>query len=45
MITLAARAYELEHGAKPKSLTDLVPAYLKAAPKDPFTGKDMAYGP
>jgi hypothetical protein len=44
MITLAARAFELEHGVKPKSINDLVPAYLKTIPKDAFTGKDMALG-
>jgi hypothetical protein len=45
MIALAVRAFELEHGAKPKSINDLVPAYLKTIPKDAFTGKDMAYPP
>jgi len=45
MITLAARAFELEHGAKPKSINDLVPNYLRTVPKDAFTGKGMAYPP
>jgi hypothetical protein len=45
MIALAARAFELEHGVKPKPINDLVPAYLKTIPKDAFTGKDMAYPP
>jgi hypothetical protein len=43
MIRLAARAFELEHGAKPRSINDLVPNYLKTVPKDAFTGKDMTY--
>jgi hypothetical protein len=44
-IDLAARAYELEKGRRPASLTDLVPDYLKAVPRDPLTGKDMVYSP
>lgn len=36
MIDLAERAYELEHGESPKSIGDLVPAYLKASPRDPL---------
>ncbi len=43
MIQLASRAYALEEGAPPKTLADLVPAYLKAIPQDPFTGTNMAY--
>jgi hypothetical protein len=45
LIQLAARAYELEKGERPKSLADLVPAYLKAIPHDPLTGTNMAYHP
>ena len=45
LIQLAARAYELEKGERPKSLADLVPAYLKANPHDPLTGTNMAYHP
>jgi hypothetical protein len=45
MITFAARAYELENGKPPASSADLVPAYLKAVPPDPFTGKNMIYTP
>lgn len=45
MIQLAARAYELEKGDRPKALADLVPAYLKALPQDPVTGTNMTYGP
>jgi len=43
LIRLAARAYELEKGERPKSLGDLVPAYLKAIPQNPVTGTNMAY--
>jgi hypothetical protein len=43
LIQLAARAYELEKGERPKSLADLVPAYLKTIPQDPLTGTNMAY--
>jgi len=45
MITLAARAFEVDHGAKPKSIKDLVPSYLKTVPKDAYTSKDMTYPP
>lgn len=34
--TLALRAYKLEHGAYPASLTALTPGYLKVVPPDPF---------
>jgi hypothetical protein len=44
-VQFAARAYELDRGKPPTSITDLVPAYLKAIPKDPTTGKDMVYPP
>jgi len=33
---LALRAYRLEHGAYPATLSALVPGYLKAVPDDPF---------
>jgi hypothetical protein len=39
MLKAAARAFELEHHATPQTLGDLVPAYLKAVPEDPFTGR------
>jgi hypothetical protein len=44
MLAFAARAYELEKGKKPQSVSDLVPEYLKSVPKDPMTGKDMGLG-
>jgi hypothetical protein len=43
MIALASRAYELENGKPPASFADLVSAYLKTIPQDPFTGKNMIY--
>jgi hypothetical protein len=43
LIELAARAYELEKGERPRSLADLVPVYLKTIPQDPLTGTNMAY--
>lgn len=39
MIETAMLAYELEKGAKPGALTDLVPSYLKEIPRDPETGR------
>jgi hypothetical protein len=45
LVQLAARAYELENGKRPKSLADLVPAYLKTIPQDPGTGTNIAYSP
>ena len=33
---LAVKAYQLEHGQYPTSLTALVPGFLKAIPDDPF---------
>jgi hypothetical protein len=41
MLDSAARAYELEHGSPPQAPTNLVPAYLKAVPQDPATGKPL----
>jgi hypothetical protein len=45
IIELAARAYQLDKGHPPASLTDLVPDYLKAIPQDPLTGTNMVYTP
>ena len=45
MIDLAARAYELENGKRPKTIADLVPDYLKTIPLDPFTGTNIVYQP
>jgi len=45
MISLAARAYELDKGHPPASAADLVPEYLKVVPQDPVTGTNMVYSP
>jgi hypothetical protein len=45
MIDLAARAYELDRGQRPKTIEELVPAYLKAIPFNPVTGTNMVYRP
>ncbi|HZO87573.1 MAG TPA: hypothetical protein VFB38_04480 [Chthonomonadaceae bacterium] len=36
LTALALRAYRLEHGAYPQTLSALVPAYLSQVPEDPF---------
>jgi hypothetical protein len=43
LLQLASRAYELEKGERPKTVADLVPAYLKAIPRDPTTGTNISY--
>jgi hypothetical protein len=40
---LAARAFELEHGAPPPTAAALVPAYLPAVLQDPFAPQPMVY--
>ena len=45
ILALAVRAYELETGRRPQRLEDLVPAYLRRIPLDPFTGTNMDYLP
>jgi hypothetical protein len=45
MLDLAAHAYQLDKGHRPTNVTELVPAYLKAAPVDPLTGKQMTLSP
>ena len=44
-VELAARAYQLEKGDRPKRLTDLVPTYLKSIPLDPIAGTNLMYRP
>jgi len=41
MIAFAFRAYELENGKLPSNASDLVPSYLTAIPKDPFTNTNL----
>ena len=36
LTALALRAYKLDHGADPLTLSALVPGYLQAVPADPF---------
>lgn len=45
MIDLAARAYKLDNGKSPASVSNLVPDYLKAIPQNPFTETNMVYLP
>ena len=45
MLQLAVHAFTLDKGAPPKSITDLVPAYLQAIPQDAFTGTNLVYSP
>jgi len=42
LLDLAARAFELENGRRPQSAKELVPDYLRAVPKDPITGAELA---
>ncbi|MCK4343090.1 MAG: hypothetical protein KAY37_15355 [Phycisphaerae bacterium] len=37
---LAIRLYEWDHGRRPETLTELVPDYLPAVPRDPFDAAD-----
>ncbi|HEV2208050.1 MAG TPA: hypothetical protein VG167_04700 [Verrucomicrobiae bacterium] len=41
VLTLAARAYELERGHRPANPAELVPEYLHAVPLDPLTGTNL----
>ena len=41
---LAIRLYELDHGRRPASLDELVPAYLDALPADPFAADGRTFG-
>jgi hypothetical protein len=45
ILDLAAHAYQLDKGHRPANVSDMVPAYLKAAPIDPLTGKEMTLTP
>ena len=45
LIGIAARAYELEKGQRPKGISDLVPEFLKEIPQDPATGTNMVLKP
>lgn len=43
IVEAAARLFEMEKGRRPTGYTDLVPAYLKAVPLDPTTGKEITH--
>lgn len=46
LTAFALRAYKLEHNIYPSALSQLVPAYLKAVPRDPFgNGEALHYAP
>lgn len=42
-IAAALRLFEIEKGRAPASLDELVPGYLPALPRDPFTGEPFLY--
>jgi hypothetical protein len=42
-VTVAARLFELEHKALPKTWSDVVPAYLPNVPINPETGRQLIY--
>jgi hypothetical protein len=42
-VALAIQRYRLASGKLPDTLADLIPAYLDAAPLDPFDGNEMRY--
>jgi len=41
LLDLATRAYQLENGLRPPTVSALVPAYLKSIPQDPATGTNL----
>jgi len=44
LVSLALRAYRVEHGRYPRTLAELAPSYLRQAPGDPFAaGKPLGY--
>jgi hypothetical protein len=45
VVGLALERYRLDKGRWPKELTELVPDYLPAVPKDPFDGRPLRYRP
>jgi hypothetical protein len=42
-IVLALWAYQADHGSPPKTLGELVPAFMPALPPDPLTGEPFNY--
>jgi len=43
LTALAIERFRLAEGELPQALSDLVPTYLDAVPKDPFDGEDLKY--
>ncbi len=43
IIVLAIEAYRLDHGALPKSLSELAPDYVDKVPLDPYSGLEFKY--
>ncbi|HUR46995.1 MAG TPA: hypothetical protein VMZ27_14045 [Candidatus Saccharimonadales bacterium] len=44
LIRLATRAFELERGKRPLQVSELVPQYLPAVPRNPTTGAELTLG-
>ena len=42
-LLLALKAYQMEKGKLPDSLSELAPAYIVEIPKDPFSGGQIKY--
>ena len=42
-LAFALAAYHADHGSYPAKLSDLMPKYVNALPKDIFTGSDLHY--
>lgn len=42
-LVMAIRLHERQHGRRPASLAELVPAILPELPRDPFTGEPFRY--
>jgi hypothetical protein len=45
VLALASERFRLEHGRWPRSLAELVPAYVEAVPYDPYTGGPLFWKP
>lgn len=43
-MALAVRLFELDHGKRPATLSELVPQYLEAVPLDPLAGDNREIG-
>ncbi|MBI4663098.1 MAG: hypothetical protein HY735_30185 [Verrucomicrobia bacterium] len=45
IVHLALQSYKAELACYPNKLSELIPKYLRALPKDPFGGEDLVYSP